>query len=47
MSCSRIPFKQEGHDLTYVMDGFKYLCGLPLVVGAIDITQIHIQKPKG
>ncbi len=30
-----------------VMVGFKWFCGLPFVHGAIDVTQIHIQKPKG
>jgi hypothetical protein len=33
---------QEGHDFIYAMDGFKDLCGLPLVVGAIDVIQVHI-----
>jgi hypothetical protein len=29
------------------MASFKDWCGLPFVQGAIDYTQIHIQKPKG
>jgi hypothetical protein len=37
----------EGHDITYVIDGFKDLCGLPLIARAIKIIQVHIQKPKG
>jgi hypothetical protein len=28
----------KGHDITYVIDGFKYLCGLPLIVGAIKVA---------
>jgi hypothetical protein len=28
------------------MVGFKNICGLPLIYGAIDYTQIHIQKLK-
>jgi len=28
-----------------VMKGFKGFCGLPYVHGAIDVTQIYIQKP--
>jgi hypothetical protein len=26
---------------------FKYLCDLPSIHGAIDATQIHLQKTKG
>jgi len=29
------------------MRGFKRFCGLPSIHGAIDETQIHIQKPHG
>jgi hypothetical protein len=28
------------------MRGFKRFCGLPSIHGAIDETQIHIQKPR-
>jgi hypothetical protein len=31
----------KGHDITYVIDGFKDLSGLPIK------SQVHIQKPKG
>jgi hypothetical protein len=34
-------------EMIEVMVGFKWFCGLPFVHGAIDVTQIHIQKPKG
>jgi hypothetical protein len=36
-----------GDDLVKVMAGFKDLCGLPSVHGAIDATHIHLKKPKG
>ncbi len=40
--------KQNGHKAkTQVMVGFKNICGLPLIYGAIDYTQIQIQKPEG
>ncbi len=35
---------QQGKNLVQVMVGFKNICGLPLIYGAIDYTQIHIQK---
>jgi hypothetical protein len=28
------------------MRGFKRYYGLPFIHGAIDVTQIHIQKPQ-
>jgi hypothetical protein len=34
----------QGEDLSQVMVGFIYLCGLPLAHGAIDYTYIHIQE---
>jgi hypothetical protein len=34
-------------EMIEVMVGFKCFCGLPFVHGAIDVTQIHIQEPKG
>jgi hypothetical protein len=37
----------QGKDLVQIMVGFKNICGLPLIYGAIDYTQIHIQKPEG
>jgi hypothetical protein len=36
----------EGNDLIEVMDGFKDFCGMSLVHGTIDATQIHVQKTK-
>jgi len=36
----------KGNDLIEVMDGFKDFCGMPLVHGAMDATQIHVQKSK-
>jgi hypothetical protein len=39
----KIQFKWfVGDDLVEVMAGFKDLCGLPLVHGTIDVTQIHL-----
>jgi hypothetical protein len=32
----------EGQNFTYVMDGLKYLCNLPLVARVIDVNWIHI-----
>jgi hypothetical protein len=37
----------KGEVLVKVVAGFKNLCDLPHVNGVIDITQIHIQKPRG
>jgi hypothetical protein len=37
----------KGKDLVQVMTTFKNFCGLPIIHDAIDVTQIHIQKPKG
>jgi hypothetical protein len=34
----------KGNDLIKVMDGFKDLYGMPLVHGATDAMQIHVQK---
>jgi hypothetical protein len=36
----------KGNDLIEVMDGFKDSCGMPIIHGAIDVTHIHVQKPK-
>jgi hypothetical protein len=35
----------KGEDLAKVLRGFREFCGLPSIHGAIDVTQIHIQKP--
>jgi hypothetical protein len=37
----------EGKDLLCVMIDFRKLCNLLAIHGTIDITQIHIFKPKG
>jgi hypothetical protein len=37
----------KGKDLVQVMIGFRKLCDLLAIHGTIDITQIHIFKPKG
>jgi hypothetical protein len=29
------------------MNGFKKLCGLLTIRGSINVTQIHVFKPKG
>jgi len=37
----------EGEDLVQVMATFKNFCGLLVIHDAIDVTPIHIQKPRG
>jgi hypothetical protein len=37
----------EGEKMVEVMAIFKGFCCLPFIHGVIDVTQIHIQKPKG
>lgn len=37
----------EGKDLVQVMIGFRKFCNLLTIHGTIDITQIHVFKPKG
>jgi hypothetical protein len=37
----------KGIEMVDFMDGFKDFCGLPLVHGAINATQTHLQKPMG
>jgi hypothetical protein len=37
----------KGKDLVQVMATFKNFYGLLVIHDAIDITQIHLQKPKG
>lgn len=37
----------KGDDLTKIMNGFKKLCGLLTIRGSINVTQIHVFKPKG
>jgi hypothetical protein len=37
----------KGEDLMQVMTTFKNFCGLPVIHDAIDVIQIHIQKPRG
>jgi hypothetical protein len=37
----------EGEDLLQVMGTFKNFCGLLVIHDGIDVTQIHIRKPRG
>jgi hypothetical protein len=37
----------KGIKMVEIMVGFKDFCGLPLVHGAINATQIHLHKPMG
>ncbi len=36
----------EGEDLTEIMNGFKELCSFLAIHGSIDVTHIHMFKPK-
>jgi len=36
-----------GEDLVQVMATFKNFCGLLVIYDAIDVIQIHTQKPRG